>query len=96
MILTGKIKEETLYKLDRLLREVIIETYLLQGNTGEGLNQIDEHVCEITNVANKVHNNEDVSMEDLKFMDTQFRMYQPMTGSLDGELKVEFDFKGEE
>jgi len=94
MILTNKIKEHTLYKLDRLLREVIVTTYLNNGCTDQCLNELDELCVKIFIIAEKIYGDIHVEISDLEYVDTLYQLYEPVTGSFD-ELKTEFDFQGE-
>lgn len=94
MILSIKIKEQTLYKLDRLLRQIIISTYLDYGKTDFSMNEIDRNSNNILRVAKKIHNDKDVIKDELETVDAQYRLIQPESGSVNGG-RNEFEFEGE-
>lgn len=100
MILSDNIKKITLYKLDKLLREIIVQVYLKEGLTEQTSNKIYELTNKIHGIANKIYQNKNIELGDLMSMENLFGIFQPDTGSvaqpgrLNSEKEAEFNFKG--
>ena len=91
MIISDNIKSITLYKLDRLVREIIVSLYLQKGSTDQCLNEMDENVEKVLNIAYKIKKHQDINFDDLKYIELQYQVFQPMIDSVN-DLKTEFQF----
>ena len=93
MILGNGIKFKTLYKLDRLLREVIVSTYLNKGMTDQSLNEVDETSNRIYSIAENIYSDQNIEIGDLKFIEILYKMYQPTIGVADVDMVIGFEFR---
>jgi len=92
MIFPETLKNITLYKLDLLLKKVIVDIYLQDSSEKSTLRIVDLN-NKIFYVANKIYKNEEIEIEELKFVESLYNTHHPNTGSMDGELKNDFDFE---
>lgn len=78
MILSdSKIKDEVLHKLDRLIRDIIINVYLKHGDTENSRTVIETLSNRIFKIAWQIHNGEQIELVDLEFLDESYRVRQP-------------------
>lgn len=75
MILSEKLKSEILYKLDCLLKEIIIQTYLLLGNTYDSKKIINDHMKNILQFVKDVKNNKDIKTQTLILFQKTFQEF---------------------
>jgi len=75
MILPEKLKNITLYKLDLLLKEMLVNIYLEKGLSGE--NEINKFSKKVLSITEKIQLNEDINNEELKFIESLYKTYKP-------------------